>query len=61
MLKIYLKIKKVFFDLKGSGLGRSVSDLAKAVPSGNVETDGIAVRGNVSQSRIKEWIEKVSK
>ena len=44
---------------QGSGLGRSISDLAKAVPNGNVESEGKAIRGSISQSEIKEWIKKV--
>ena len=46
---------------QGSGLGRSISDLAKAVPNGNVEREGKAVRGSISESEIKEWLGKVLK
>ncbi|BBA51396.1 flavodoxin [Fusobacterium varium] len=46
---------------QGSGLGRSISDLTKAVPDGNVEKEGKAVRGSISESEIKEWLEKVLK
>lgn len=44
---------------QGSGLGRSVSDLIKAVPEGNVEREGIAVRGSASQREVSNWVKRV--
>ncbi len=56
-----LSSKKIipFATHQGSGLGRSVSDLAEAVPNGDVEREGKAIRGSISQSEIKEWVKKV--
>ena len=44
---------------QGSGLGRSVEDLIKVVPDGEIEKNGIAVRGRTSQKNINEWIKEV--
>ena len=56
-----LSSKKIipFATHQGSGLGRSVEDLIKAVPDGKIEKNGIAVRGRTSQKNINDWIKEV--
>ena len=56
-----LSNKKIipFATHQGSGLGRSVEDLIKAVPDGKIEKNGIAVRGRTSQKNINDWIKEV--
>lgn len=44
---------------QGSGFGRSMEDLTKAVPNGNIEENGIAVKGRISQENIKNWLREV--
>ncbi len=58
-----LSNKKVipFATHQGSGLGRSVEDLIKAIPYGKIEKNGIAIRGRTSQKNINEWIKDVLK
>lgn len=56
-----LSNKKIipFATHQGSGLGRSVEDLMKAVPSGKIGKNGIAVRSRTSQKNINEWVKEV--
>lgn len=44
---------------QGSGLGRSIEDLIKVVPNGNIEKNGLAVRGGILQRNINNWLKEV--
>ena len=50
-----------FVTHQGSRFGSSISDLTRAVPNGNVERNGLAIRGETSQREVSQWVKGVLK